>query len=339
MDSIKIKTSEKIFKSINPFRSGFYYSSKLLKFLITLLNAWNIIKICHQHNIDILFSATPSIFIRLSILFLKNSVNHISYLRSAYPVIDDLWSDSEKMYKYISKFNIPLASFINPYSSDLFLVSGEANRVLLLYKGFPKNRIKIMGPAKLNSYRKKTKKINKSNQITIIYATQSFNHHNDNIGHHSQLVCLESLLEESYLSDHSINFILRIHPRDKISFYSRLIEKYKEFISIENYNIESFLESVSSQRILVSSTSTLLFEWGYLGGKSYSIGTSEFIIKYRKFFDNVHLKPFSNAKYLLYSIVNNKNYISKNSINQLMSNSNKTEKWDDIFGKPLLIKS
>ena len=330
-----IKTSKKTFQSINPFKNGFYHTNKIIKIALSLINAFNIIKIFYFHHIDIIFSATPSIFIRIAKSLLRNNVKHISYLRSAYPIIDQSWSDSEKLEKVFKKFNIPLTSFINPYNADLFLVSGKANKNLLISKNFPKNRIKIIGPAKLTSLKFSSKsnfgRLKENETITIIYATQAFIHHKDDIGHNSQLICLESMIKASSLSNYKINFVIRIHPRDKIIYYKNILKKYKSYISYDNCITEVFLKTVSDQRVLVSSTSTLLFEWGYLGGKSYSIGTDDFIKKYCKFFNNVHINPFSDAKTALDNILRSKEYISKDSIDKIMAYSRNTEKLMDIF--------
>lgn len=311
------------FESINPFTRGFFQFKRTIKAFLTLINAVKLIHISKHFKINILFSSTPSVFIRLSKFFLKNNIKHITYLRSAYPTVDRVWSDSDKIEKRLKKLRIPQFSFLKPFNSDLFLVSGEANKNMLISRNFPPTKISVIGPAKLLFLKKRStanyRRLKKNENFSIIFAMQAFKHHNDQIGHNSQMLCLNSIIEDSISNKLIENFIIRLHPRDKTIYYKNIFNKYKDYLSFSSSDSVSFLKTVTDNRILISSTSTLLFEWGYLGGKSYSIGTTEFINKYSFFFNETGIIPFSYPKILPKVISCSDEYISKFSINKIFA--------------------
>jgi hypothetical protein len=311
------------FESVNPFAKSFFRFNVFFKAFLTLINAIKTILIVKRFKINIIFSSTPLIFIRLSKSILKNKIKHISYLRSAYPTADKVWSDSDKAEKRLKDLRIPQYSWIKPYNSDLFLVSGVANKNMLISRNFPSEKINLIGPTKLLLLRKKSTanygRLKNNEKFSIIFAMQAFKHHNDYIGHISQMLCLNSIIEDSINNKLIENFIVRLHPRDRPIYYKNIFNKFKDYISFSRNDSISFLKTVTDNRILVSSTSTLLFEWGYLGGKSYSIGTNEFINKYSFFYNETGILPFCYPDNITNAISGSVGYISKLSINKIFA--------------------
>src|SRR5690606_25297670 len=90
-------------------------------------------------------------------------------------------------------------------------------------------------------------------------------------------------------------------------------------IAIDRTTASEFLSQNINNKILVSNASTLLFEWGYLGGKSYIICTKDQQETIKTFLDVAQIKPCSSIEELMFAIENDEDYISESSCSKVMA--------------------
>lgn len=320
-----------VWNGVNPTGIGFYDGGKLNKSLLTLLNAAFLVVLCLRHGVRLLASGVPSAYVRLGGWCLP-SVRHVAYLRSAYPTVNEFWSDSERWMSRLGRMHLRLPSFLRTYQADDILLSGFATRSSLERRGINLSRTVVIGPAALAAMRSEEAPNSRGGAVDIAFVTQAFLRHADAMGHEAQLRAVEEMVALLHDSPTPKHLVIRKHPHERGEHYRHLLQDTERLtVVLDERTPSEFLSSAREGGVLVGATSTLLFEWAYLGGRSYSFATDAFREKYAVFFDQLGIEPYERMSELLDHVSRGIGGITREQVNGVLALPDKVEL--DAFGE------
>jgi len=288
-----------VYYSVNSFDANFKTVSLFKKIVLILKNGLQLRKIIRNENIDILLSGVPLIFHRFAILA-KHRIAHIAYVRSLLFGALSGTSISDTIFFITQKISLlRKIRFVKNYYADLILTVGEVNKQILIRKGIPATNIVVCGPIGLKHARD-IQQSAVSKKTDLIFITAAYKWHLYKEGDDDQTRNLETICEliAGKYKD-KFNLIIRVHPRDDQTQYSRLQKTYSFITEINQEPVSEFLKYTAGGKILISSLSTLAFEWMYLGGTAYFFSSPYLDRALKPIFNLVNITPIYDFDILL----------------------------------------
>lgn len=243
--------------------------------------------------------ASPSTsYVRLARILAPRQAYVIGYFRSAFPLVDRTWSLADQFGAMVSRLSPKLANRIDPYAVDVALTAGTRTRDDLRKRMPPSVPVYCIGPGSLqvnsggpHACRDLTER------PEIIVVTQAFNAHGEHRAAEEQIAYFADLVEVARANGYGVS--LRAHPRDDTPWADVLPAE----IDLRVGAPSEFLARLRPGRdVLVGLTSTLLFEYAYLGGHAYCFASEHSVQENRPFLERCGISPFTDASQLLNSI-------------------------------------
>jgi hypothetical protein len=287
VSDLEESTKLRVHSSLNPFSIGYYKGNILNKIYLIILNTSLLSFFILKYRAKVVFYTNAIAAIRFSKVFFQK-VLYVLYIRAAWPGMGRDWSFSDMTITKVKKYlNVDKIEWIDTLFGDLHFLSGTSQRKMLIEKGYNPSRIFVCGPAYLHKINKKLYH-RREKVINIIYAMQAFLRHDDIQGHYSQCCMIKELIKW-HGEREDCNLILRLHPRDSLSNYDFLSTDSK--IIINSSPLKNFIKSYISNSILIGMTSTLLFEWAYLGGITTLLRPDKYFDEFQDFYMDTGCQP------------------------------------------------
>jgi len=311
----------------NPFNSNFKTQIIFKKILVLIINFFILFRVIQKYKIRYFITGVPLIFSRLLKLFNLKLIR-ISYIRGLLFDSSKSTSTSDQLYFVSNKFKFfNKIKFINNYYSEFILTTGKLNKKFLIERGIPHKNIYLCGPILLDEI---PTKINGEDStgiknLEVIFITQAFSWHLDNKADSEQKTFLNNLIEQvNKLIRKDIILTIRLHPRDSIENYEKIIQKANIKIHFDTSEVNRFLSNLTKNKIIISGLSTLAFEWMYLGGKCYFYTTNYFKKNSKTIYNKLKIRPYENEKDLLDAILKNQK-IDHYNINEIFYKNDDTQ--------------
>lgn len=310
---LEIENYSKVYNSVNKYNQPFKYMSFHKKLNVLFKNMILLNNIIKKEKIDIMITGVPLSFFRYVRILTNKKLIYISYLRSL--IIDNGISYSISGRISTIMKNIPIlnkSNLFNNWYCDYVFTIGQLNKDFLLKQKVEEHKILLSGSLLLDRYRNNIISNTEIKNKEIVLLTTAFLWHNNVEADRDQIAFTHKFITYFFekLSDR-FKLSLKIHPRDNIDNYNKIIDKYN--IKIENRNINEFMLSCTSNKILISSVSSLNLEWQYLGGPTIYYTTPYIYKKYYNFYSRLNIEPFFNIDDIFMHL--NKNGLKLDKVN------------------------
>jgi hypothetical protein len=308
-----------VYHSVNKFGQNFKTVSLLKKIILIIKNGLILGKVLRREKVDFILSGVPLIFHRVALLFSLRTL-HVAYIRSL--LFGALHGTSHSDSVSILLHKIPIVNkirFFKNYYADLLLTVGNINKQILVRRNIPQENIRICGPIGIGCDNVSKMVTSADQKVNLIFVTAAYKWHRYKEGDVDQIHNLRKICD--FIADKyadKFNLIIRVHPRDDSSHYAELRKKYDFISELNEAPLSEFLNYAGMGSVLISSLSTLAFEWMYLGGKAYIFSSPYLDQSLKPLFGLLDIKPYYDFEELLNHIQRQTSQFDMDKINSIL---------------------
>jgi hypothetical protein len=247
----------------------------------------------------------------------------VGYFRSAFPLASRSWSLSDRVDRVLGRFGLSGRTPASAYGVDLMLVAGDQTRDSMLGRVPRGTPVITIGPGVLQRGVPERHQEGEAKR-QVIFVTQAFAAHGDMAAQERQAAAMDSVRREVERTP-DLEFYVRPHPRDHAD-YLREFEPDR----VLGESPQSFLQA-HADAALVGLTSTLLFEWAFLGRDSYVFCPEDEPSDVRAFLDRCAIIPYEDSASLVRDIARGVSGLESDTAG-VLTRAHRAVVLDDLLG-------